>query len=88
MTLAEWKRRMVKGARLLHVSNARGPVNEIYTVSIVQTNGVFMTPDKERPDKKDLWMTFPKAKGLTADNNGFTLTYEGGATSVYQWVKS
>lgn len=87
MTFAEFKRRMVTGTKVRQTRNARGEVDNLFTVSVVQTNGVYLAPEVKREDGRDFWMPFPKATALKADDDGFIITYGMGIYSTYRWVK-
>jgi hypothetical protein len=87
MTLKEFKSRLAQNALVRHLrSTKRGEVNEVYLVSKVQGNGVYLDPvEKPRPDGRAYWMPFPLKNDLTADEQGFVIRSESGET-VYQWL--
>lgn len=86
MTLSEFKRRFVVGATVFHVrSTMRGDISRTYEVCRVQRNGCYFKQLHlvDIPETQ-LWLLFPRADELSADENGFTITRAGGE-SVYLW---
>lgn len=82
LTLAAFKRRLSVGSKVLHVSSTfRGIINELYTVSKTQTNGVYFLT----PGGLDMWCDFPKAKDLIETADGFIIKRQMGQ-SVYKWA--
>jgi|ERR1700739_1958781 len=100
MTLAEWKRRLHPGMRLVCTYRWYWGVDkpapesgrEEITVHIVKaTQLIYSTPDKPR-----VWMQFPKAAELKADEEGFELYFPsnppapraGALMSRYRWLEA
>jgi len=84
-TLADLKRALVKGRKLILVSRFGKPVNQPRQVISVQSNGVWFRIADDKDKLKRLindsvtrtWLDFPKARLLEFTENGFKIYTRG-----------
>lgn len=89
LTVAELKRRLVVGAKLVQTLNLRGPCENPRTVAEVSTTEVrFSGPGSDGAPESRLWsLSWPKASQLRETEDGFEIDFAPGRVGVrYRWV--
>lgn len=84
MTVAELKRRLYVGRKLLLVRTLYGPTQKQREVYRVRSNSIIMKTEKDTESYLDI----PKAKFVKETDNGFQFLCEdtGSVAVEYQWI--
>lgn len=85
-TLTAWKARLQVGTQVCQIWNSSqgGEVSHVFTVTEVQTNGVFGVRDDL--DRR-VWLEFPKRSGIVFTDKGWIRVDGTRKIAEYEWIE-